>query len=119
MYDVMYNYYKYCKFLNSTLNLHTVSSLFQNASNKMLNNCGKLGIFTRIIFSFYGTLYIFFIFFTLQPHLLLLCKLCFHFFGHAGWHLYLPTDGLLLRQRNVAFMGLLLPNYRHFLDIRR
>lgn len=36
----------------------------------------------------------------------------------TGWSVYLPADGLLLSQWHVAIVGLLLPNYRHFLDIR-
>lgn len=35
-----------------------------------------------------------------------------------GWNLYLPTDGLLLRERYVHPVGVLLPDDRDIVDFR-
>lgn len=36
----------------------------------------------------------------------------------SGRNLYFPTDGLLLRERNVYSMGVFLPNDRDIMDLR-
>lgn len=36
----------------------------------------------------------------------------------SGGNLYFPTDGLLLRERNVYSVGVFLPNDRDIVDFR-